>query len=306
MPPRIKQCRACQAPNKMPHRNLRTAHSHGLGDQRLRSVRSILTEMHAARHPQSSGICSAERHHGPFSRQATTLYQAHELPAPTACPTAPSSRSALPRSRQRPACLRRLDRQWRRYLHGDGRKPASPGASDARRRTRESPESTSMMRFILVGILVLMAAGIGLMTFDWYRQTNERRALWRALCACGPQGRRRSPRRLSAATPPRCSSASPTARKSARRRCSRLDGWLKKLGDEGKDIRAYFVTVDPERDTADMMDSYVSNVSDRITGITGEPDKVHADGQGLQIFARKVRSRRRRLHDGSHGFRPPA
>ena len=28
-----------------------------------------------------------------------------------------------------------------------------------------------------------------------------------------------------------------------------LDGWLKKLGDDGKNLRAYFVSVDPERDT---------------------------------------------------------
>ena len=29
-----------------------------------------------------------------------------------------------------------------------------------------------MMRSILVGILVLMAAGVGFLTFDWYRQQN--------------------------------------------------------------------------------------------------------------------------------------
>ena len=40
-----------------------------------------------------------------------------------------------------------------------------------------------------------------------------------------------------------------------------LDSWLKTLGDDGKDIRAYFVSIDPERDTPDIMDRYVSNVS---------------------------------------------
>ena len=29
-----------------------------------------------------------------------------------------------------------------------------------------------MMRFILAGILVLMAAGIGFLTFEWYRAQN--------------------------------------------------------------------------------------------------------------------------------------
>ena len=51
-----------------------------------------------------------------------------------------------------------------------------------------------------------------------------------------------------------------------------LDGWLKKLGDDGKNIRAYFVSVDPERDTPEVLNAYVSNVSDRITGITGGPE----------------------------------
>jgi protein SCO1/2 len=67
-----------------------------------------------------------------------------------------------------------------------------------------------------------------------------------------------------------------------------LDGWLKTLGDEGKDIRAYFVTVDPERDTVEFMNDYVSNVSDRIIGITGEPAKVHEMAKSFGIFWRKV------------------
>ncbi len=67
-----------------------------------------------------------------------------------------------------------------------------------------------------------------------------------------------------------------------------LDGWLKKLGTEGTDINAYFVTVDPERDTVPVMKSYVSNVSDRIMGVTGDPDKMAAMLKGYSVFARKV------------------
>ena len=36
------------------------------------------------------------------------------------------------------------------------------------------------------------------------------------------------------------------------------------------------------------MDSYVGNVSDRITGITGEPDKIHAMAKAFNIYWRKV------------------
>jgi protein SCO1/2 len=89
-----------------------------------------------------------------------------------------------------------------------------------------------------------------------------------------------------------------------------MDGWLTKLGDEGKDIRAYFVSIDPERDTPEMMKPTSTNVSDRITGITGEPDKVYAMAKDFGIYWKKVDYRGRRLHDGPHrvgaAARPPA
>ncbi len=36
------------------------------------------------------------------------------------------------------------------------------------------------------------------------------------------------------------------------------------------------------------MKSYVSNVSDRIMGVTGDPDKMAAMLKGYSVFARKV------------------
>jgi protein SCO1 len=67
-----------------------------------------------------------------------------------------------------------------------------------------------------------------------------------------------------------------------------LDGWLKKLGAEGQAIHSYFVTVDPERDTAAIMKDYVANVSNRITGITGDPAAVHAMLKAFGVYYRKV------------------
>ncbi|GAB1582458.1 SCO family protein [Phyllobacterium phragmitis] len=67
-----------------------------------------------------------------------------------------------------------------------------------------------------------------------------------------------------------------------------LDGWLKQLGPEGENIHAYFVTVDPERDDVETMKAYVGNVSQRITGITGEPDKVAAMLKSYHVYSRKV------------------
>ena len=67
-----------------------------------------------------------------------------------------------------------------------------------------------------------------------------------------------------------------------------MDGWLKQLGADGDKIRAFFISVDPERDTPEIMNQYVSNVSKRITGITGAPDKVAAMAKGYNIYFRKV------------------
>ncbi|PHR19057.1 MAG: cytochrome c oxidase assembly protein [Hoeflea sp.] len=67
-----------------------------------------------------------------------------------------------------------------------------------------------------------------------------------------------------------------------------LDGWLRQVDPEGDRIGAYFVTVDPERDTPELLNAYISGVSDRITGITGPADKVNAAVKGFNVYAKKV------------------
>ncbi|OCW58554.1 SCO family protein [Hoeflea olei] len=67
-----------------------------------------------------------------------------------------------------------------------------------------------------------------------------------------------------------------------------LNGWLQQVDPDGGKIGAYFVTVDPERDTPELLGSYISGVSDRITGISGSPDKVGDVIRGFNIYAKKV------------------
>ncbi|NSZ17229.1 SCO family protein [Agrobacterium vitis] len=67
-----------------------------------------------------------------------------------------------------------------------------------------------------------------------------------------------------------------------------LDGWLKQVDPQGGHLNAYFVSVDPERDTTEILNTYVSNVSDRIIGITGAPDKVMEMVKGFRVYAKKV------------------
>ncbi len=144
-----------------------------------------------------------------------------------------------------------------------------------------------MMRTILVGILVLMAAGVGFMTFEWYRQKNSGEPYGAPFTLVDQKGAaiteaafRGHPSAVFFGFT-HCPEVCPTT-------LFEMDGWLKKLGEDGKDVRAYFVSVDPERDTTAVMDAYVGNVSDRITGITGEPDKVQAMAKAFGIYWRKV------------------
>ena len=144
-----------------------------------------------------------------------------------------------------------------------------------------------MMRSILVGILVLMAAGVGFLTFDWYRQQNSGEPYGAAFQLVDENGAeiteaafRGHPSAVFFGFT-HCPEVCPTT-------LYEMDAWLAKLGEEGKDIRAFFVSIDPERDTPDVLKKYVTAVSERITGITGEPDKVAAMAKAFGIFVRKV------------------
>lgn len=66
--------------------------------------------------------------------------------------------------------------------------------------------------------------------------------------------------------------------------------WLKTLGPEGKGLKAYFFSIDPERDTPDVMHGYVTAFTDRITGITGKPEEMKKVIDGWMIHASKLPS----------------
>ncbi len=67
-----------------------------------------------------------------------------------------------------------------------------------------------------------------------------------------------------------------------------MTSWLDTLGPEGKSIKAFFITVDPERDTPEIMKSYVSNFTDRIVGITGRPDDIANLARSWHVYSKKI------------------
>lgn len=67
-----------------------------------------------------------------------------------------------------------------------------------------------------------------------------------------------------------------------------VSSWLDTLGDEGRAIKSFFVTVDPARDTTEVMNAYVTALSDRITGITGNEDDVEQMTQSWRVYVQRV------------------
>ncbi|MAZ18182.1 MAG: hypothetical protein CL535_17880 [Ahrensia sp.] len=67
-----------------------------------------------------------------------------------------------------------------------------------------------------------------------------------------------------------------------------LGSWFNELGDEGSNIMAYFVSIDPERDTPELLGGYLSNVTDRVIGITGDPEKVREMARGFNIYFKRI------------------
>ncbi|MDE3028209.1 MAG: SCO family protein [Paracoccaceae bacterium] len=63
-------------------------------------------------------------------------------------------------------------------------------------------------------------------------------------------------------------------------------GWQDILAKEGKKLRVYFVTVDPERDTLSVLKDYVSWVPG-VVGVSGTPSEIAKAIKAFHIYAHK-------------------
>lgn len=64
--------------------------------------------------------------------------------------------------------------------------------------------------------------------------------------------------------------------------------WFDALGDEADGLKAYFVSVDPERDTPEVLGDYVSWLNGRVTGITGTQAEIDKFAKAWGVFHEKV------------------
>ncbi|MDQ8730351.1 SCO family protein [Bradyrhizobium sp. LHD-71] len=63
---------------------------------------------------------------------------------------------------------------------------------------------------------------------------------------------------------------------------------LRAMGDDAKRVNAYFVSVDPERDTPAAMKDYLSSFDANLKGLTGSPEAVAEIVSAYRVYAKKV------------------
>jgi protein SCO1 len=63
---------------------------------------------------------------------------------------------------------------------------------------------------------------------------------------------------------------------------------LRALGKDAERVNAYFISVDPERDTSKDMKDYLSSFDPNLKGLTGNPDQIAKVISAYRVYARKV------------------
>ncbi len=66
---------------------------------------------------------------------------------------------------------------------------------------------------------------------------------------------------------------------------------LEKLGDKGKKVVPVFVTLDPERDTPEVMGQYVKSFGPNFVGLTGTPEAIAATAKAYRVAYAKVENK---------------
>lgn len=63
---------------------------------------------------------------------------------------------------------------------------------------------------------------------------------------------------------------------------------LDRLGTDAAKVAPVFISVDPERDTPEVIAGYVKNIDSRIVGLTGKPSEVSAAAKAYRVYFRKA------------------
>ena len=70
---------------------------------------------------------------------------------------------------------------------------------------------------------------------------------------------------------------------------SNLDQVIEKLDDnENKKFKVFFVSIDPERDSPQIIKDYLDSFKNKIYGITGDPEKVFLLSKSWGVLSEKI------------------
>lgn len=63
---------------------------------------------------------------------------------------------------------------------------------------------------------------------------------------------------------------------------------LDNLGAKADDIQPIFISVDPQRDTPEVLKQYVANFHPRLVGLTGTPEEIAAAAKAYRVYYSKA------------------
>ena len=70
---------------------------------------------------------------------------------------------------------------------------------------------------------------------------------------------------------------------------SNLDQVLEKLNNnENERFKVYFISIDPEKDSPEMIKDYLDSFKNKIYGITGDPQKVFSLSKSWGVLSEKI------------------
>ena len=78
---------------------------------------------------------------------------------------------------------------------------------------------------------------------------------------------------------------------------SKLSILLDELGTKGDQIKVYFVTLDPDRDTPEVLMNYLSAFNERFIAITGNSNDVETLARSWKVYWKRTE-----ISDGSYTF----
>jgi len=69
---------------------------------------------------------------------------------------------------------------------------------------------------------------------------------------------------------------------------NKMDIAISRLKKGNKSLKLFFISVDPERDTPEVVKDYLSSFENNFVGITGDPEKIYLLSQSWGIISQKI------------------